>query len=588
MKRFGKLLVPIGMFLLLYTRIVGLDWGLPYPLHPDERNMADAMLRLTCEFDDVTFGENVRNCFNPEFWAYGQLPIYLAFGLAKVMQLIQGTVSESITFIQATMALRWMSVVYSVLTVGVLWKIVKKIRPQLLINSTTATLVGLILIFQPYAVQYAHFGTTESLLMLLSSLVVWQTLQLLESTSIKRVVTMGVLLGIAIATKVSSLTFIGIPIVMLFLHMYSSTGMSKAVKQTARYGLLIVGISVCVFVFLSPQTMLHWADFTNSMRYEISVGNGDLRVFYTRQFEHTIPVVYQFAKVFPYALGLGGLVLFFVGLIGTSWKDKKLVTLKVAFIVLLLPASFVYAKWARFAAPMMPVMTLISILGLSLLNDYILRKSQRVAKIVVVFVAIIIILPGIAYGSVYTSRDVRFTASEWMLENIEPGSDVLIETGNVINLPIRDAAIQGVQRDFTIHVVDFYNIETSLHLQEDLTALYPELDYIVIASRRVFANHTCQFPAMYSDHSIALEKDNALVSGRWPRWCQQKQNDYFFTDTFFTRLFAQQDFQLVATFDSYPRINIGQYALTFRDELAEEAWTVFDHPVIRVYKKSSL
>jgi hypothetical protein len=63
--------------LLFYTRFVGLDWGLPYPMHPDERNMAVSVANLTCKINNVEF--EIKNCLHPHFFAYGQLPLYLAY-----------------------------------------------------------------------------------------------------------------------------------------------------------------------------------------------------------------------------------------------------------------------------------------------------------------------------------------------------------------------------------------------------------------------------------------------------------------------------------------------------------------------------
>jgi hypothetical protein len=45
-----KLPILIVLFLILiYTRFVNIGWGLPYPMHPDERNMAVAVQNLNCE-----------------------------------------------------------------------------------------------------------------------------------------------------------------------------------------------------------------------------------------------------------------------------------------------------------------------------------------------------------------------------------------------------------------------------------------------------------------------------------------------------------------------------------------------------------
>jgi hypothetical protein len=45
-------------------------------------------------------------------------------------------------------------------------------------------------------------------------------------------------------------------------------------------------------------------------------------------------------------------------------------------------------------------------------------------------------------------------------------------------------------------------------------------------------------------------------------------------------------FEKVAEFSTSPKISFfGKTLLEFPDEKTEETWTVFDHPVIRIYKR---
>ena len=76
-----KFPIFIALFLLLfYTRFINIGWGLPYPMHPDERNMANAIQTLNCKFSIFNFQfSNLRECFNPHFFAYGQFPLYLGY-----------------------------------------------------------------------------------------------------------------------------------------------------------------------------------------------------------------------------------------------------------------------------------------------------------------------------------------------------------------------------------------------------------------------------------------------------------------------------------------------------------------------------
>jgi hypothetical protein len=59
-------------------------------------------------------------------------------------------------------------------------------------------------------------------------------------------------------------------------------------------------------------------------------------------------------------------------------------------------------------------------------------------------------------------------------------------------------------------------------------------------------------------------------------------------NSYYANLFSPNShFTQIAEFTSYPQVRIlGKNIIQFPDEMAEETWTVFDHPVVRVYKRS--
>lgn len=674
-----KRVLIIILAILLFTRLLGLSWGLPYPMHPDERNMADAIMRLECDIttavhdtENIIGGVNIENpttsptnttptpttllnklraCMNPEFFAYGQPPLYAAYILIKAWHVTKGAwhivtgawhiatlnLQQSITFTEAVMALRLISVAASIATVMVLYEIARHIamrmskRVQVLFTQNRALII-LALGISPYFIQFSHFGTTESLLMLLYSSIVLFSIRLLEKINIKKIAITSILIGISTSVKISAAVFGVVPafavVIALFrkhnLVIYSpekhnsikhnlvklslgklshiklnsiklnpgklsliKNGIAQDIKQAARYTLLMLFIAVPTALILSPQSILNYQDFFLSMNYEIGIGNGAFRVFYTRQFENTIPVLYHFIKVFPYALGLPQLLLFVGGFFLLPWRDGRINLLRIAFLLYFIPSTFLYTKWTRFMTPVMPVMTVIAVIFMLMIIAALIDKLrlhiQTHGRIVLMSAVILLILPGIAYLSVYTTRDVRFSASEWMIENIPPGSVVMVEEGNVINIPVQTPERTLLYPQFTVALVDLYGADESFQKAADLQRAAESADYIVIASRRMFTSHSCALPQDYSNAYERSRIRNPLVSGKYPDWCQQKRLEYPIVNGFFDSLFADDvsgRFELIHIIESYPRIG----PLEFRDELAEEAWTVFDHPVVRVYR----
>ena len=573
----GKQILVIGLLALLaYSRFINLGWGLPYPMHPDERNMATAIQQLNCQSPVISlnlpksiFGNwepvstwfkiikpfDFLNCFNPHFFAYSQFPLYLGYLIVFILKFFDGDMGFPISFDEAVLSLRLISAVASIINFIIIIKIIN------FIIQKKSLLSYLIIIFSPYAIQFAHFGTTESLLMMFYSGIIYLSLLFIDkniSTS-AFVANSSIVVGLSLATKVSSAIFLIVPFTVLlfsFEELKLKTSLYKSknlfIFFAYRFVSKIIDLSVfafltvVIFIFFSPHNFINFKDFISSMNYESEVALGRSLVFYTRQFFNTVPVLFQLDKIFPYVLGWPIFLMGIIGLIGLNWKDKKINLLRFTFLVYFIPSAFIYAKWSRFMAPILPLITIFAIL-------FLLRiKVINFIKIIIVIIAI---LPGLAYLSVYQNLDVRYKASEWIYKNIPNNSYILFETANVVDVPINNETMKQLN-NYNAVSFNFYDLDISKELQSRLISEIEKADYIFIPSRRIFANH--------------------------PKKTYPVLNKYY-EDLFSGKL----GFEKVAEFDSFPKICLPftNNCLEFPDEEAEETWTVFDHPVIRIYKR---
>lgn len=587
---FGLIIVSI-----IYSRLVGIDWGLPYPMHPDERNMSSAIQGLNCEIQNSTL--KAQNCFNPKFFAYGQLPLYGGYAIVKSYHLIKyQDFNQTISFEEATIALRLISAFSSLLVLFILYRIIAVFFFKKM-SYFESVITVLTLSFVPYAIQFAHFGTTESLLMMLYSLVLYFTLGGIFSTKNKRsIFYSGLLCGVAVGVKLSSAIFVFLPAIAVFVTLFNNR--KKGWRQTLRYIFsvkLILIISFIVGYFVSsPHNIISWGEFVGSIGYESAVALGKAEVFYTRQFFASLPYYFQFVRVFPYTIGGAGLVLFILGFIILSEKGVKWWLIRLAFIVPFLISGLMFAKWSRFLAICYPVMSLI--IGISVVRFYrfLTLNWQAGSKLISGIVVLILILPGVAYLSIYTSEDVRFTVSRWIQENIPDKTTILSETANVVDIPVivpsseyqvpgyTELRTKNYKLGTTYNPIsfDFYNVDTNPQLATDLQKNIATLDYVFVPSRRVFANHTCVVPSTERKQEIL-----DFFSYKTSR-CKDLEKRYPILNAYYRSLFDESKYQQVAKFTSYPRISLlGKTLIEFPDEMSEETWTVFDHPVIRVYKK---
>lgn len=641
--------IAFSIALLVYTRFINLTWSLPYPMHPDERNMVDSITRLDCSdwtqipiqlyrslgyllgisgFSYVpTATSSQLACLHPFFFAYGQLSLYLGWVIAHIIRIVSSN-EAVISFAQSAFALRIISAVASCITTLYMYRILVQLLGRRL-KSLESLSAYLMIILTPVMIQFAHFGTTESLLSMWYTIAVYESLKLIESRSLslKRLVWLGVITGCAVGTKLSGILTSGPPLfalliwmmrkvsdtLSLYRHLSSSDDTSILGVSTHMYKLimlklaqhklmfllacsLFVLIAIVMMIVTSPYNIIAWSDFMGTMSYESGIGMGTYVPFYTRQFYLETPGIFQIIRILPYSHGILMTVAALVGFVTLSWKSSKNNLMRFAMMVVICANIFLFAKWTRFLAPLYPLVTVIGIIGLihvlNLMTKFAKKRNQPVIyRIGLIVFTVLVSVFGFATVSIYSTQDSRISASAWMYTHMKPGAYVLSETANVIDIPISNDEISPKRPpNFGIQNIsfDFYELDTNPSLQASLADHIRRADYIVIPSRRIFYNHTCRSPI--EAVSVTRQKsDFRFIDPRpvhSPEKCAFLRAKYPKLNAYYDDLFSGKlGFVQVAKFTSYPRITIfGHTLIEFPDENAEETSTVFDHPVIRIFK----
>ncbi len=602
-KKINRLLLVLFWLVFLgslfYTRFVNLGWGLPYPMHPDERNMADAIIQLKCQLPVFSFSlpksflgvwPNITswikvqtpfdliNCFNPNFFAYGQLSLYLGYIIALGVKFFDGGMGYPISFSEGVLGLRILSAVSSV---GLAVVVIKTLDSFFESESFFRKIVsGALIVFSPFAIQFAHFGTTESLLMFLYGVIVYLSLSYVgeKIKVIPFVLLTAITFGLSVGTKVSSLVFFPVPVAALIFKKNNRLPIHYQGLLRVLDIVVLFMISMVVFILSSPHDFINWPSFISSITYEKEVALGTIEVFYTRQFFDSIPIAFQLVKIFPFALGLITEIFALLGFFTIGWKDVRVNILRLAFAIYFLPNAFIFAKWTRFMAPVFPILVIFSLIFIFKIFD--LMKSginRAILMPVIVLFVIVMALPGLAYLFVYENPDVRVEASKWIYKNIPNESQIISETANVVDIPIALPTVK-TQNVYRVISFDFYNLDSNRQLQNDLENDLKNSEYIFVPSRRIFENQYCRSEDKFAQLSYASNRCSTL-SAKYPDL--KKYYDGLFDDTL--------GFKKVAEFTSYPTLSINIWGLKFKavfpDETAEETWSVFDHPVIRIYKR---
>ncbi len=507
---FFKLLLIIG---LLLTRLWGINWGGGFHFHPDENNMAWAVDRLS--WDN----------FDPDFFAYGQFPLYLSF------------LTKQLVKVSSHLHLRFWSAIFSVLTVIVGYLLAKNIFK----NQKWAMITSLLLIFTPGLIQMAHFGTTESLLTFVGISLAYLAVKYYDTEKIRYLILSSLIAAIGMASKLNAILFLLGPFLAI------------VIKPKRFRRLIPWGISLTILtLFFSPYYLIEFQDFWGTFRYESNLARGLTRVFYMRQFINTQPFLFQFKKVLPWVLGLPMFTFLIVGL-GISglritsyvFKKRKFKILNSNFYLLastFLPwfifNSLLFAKWTRFITPILPFLVLFIVFSL---------KKLSITGYQLLVAIFILILPGILFMKIYFQPDIRIQACQWINENLPESSTIVYEGGNIIDLP-------ELNHDkFETINIDFYHLDLEEDQQEKLSSAINQADYFLSPSRRMFTNH------------LRLPKGYPITAGFY--------QDLFSGDLGFSKMRTFRPFGPVGRF------------LLGSDLNSEETWTVFDHPTLRLWKK---
>lgn len=506
----SRKIIILLIILTLFTRFYGLNWGNGNYFHPDENNMATALSQLSWTSN-----------LNPHFFSYGQFPLYLGYLSLSILGLAN-------SFSNSIFILRLWSAIFSILSVLLLFYINKNL------TKTNYYLLPLLAIFTPGLIQLAHFGTTESLLILVFLANILLGIKYLQKPGLLYIFIAAFITGLGLGSKLTAI-FFAAPILIAILFKNLNL---KFLLLTIYFGLLTIFFAL----ISSPYSLIEFSDFKSAISYESQVATGSLKVFYTNQFLHTTPYLYQLINIFPYALGLPVFILsvfsIFYLFFHTKYRipDTKYLVIFFPAIVYFIYNGQLYTKWFRFMSPIFFLFLIPAALFLNLL----LQKKRVIGKIVLT----LCLLPGVIFYSLYFNSDIRLTASLWMNDNLPPNSTILSEAGNVVNIPTPNHTL-------SVDNFDFYNLDSNPDRPRQLITSISKSEYILIPSRRIFMNQ-------YSSHP---------------------QRSFPISQKYYQSLFnGDLGYQLIKVFKP-------SSSFFLDSELAEETYSVFDQPTIRLYKK---
>jgi len=514
---FHYFVLAIILIFATYLRFNNLNWDQGLTLHPDERNIIAAVTRLSWP-----------KKINPEFYAYNGFPLFLIDISSQLVSKLTNNPSYLNDWGKISFIARFHSALFSLFSVYLFYLISKLVfnkKIALISAFLAATTVGFI--------QHAHYGVTESLLVLELLGLTYLSIKFLKTKNQKFFLLMAIVLGISIGTKTSALSFALIPFIsVLMIH-------KLKLKTLIKFFIFLV-FTFLVFFIVSPNTIIYFDEFLTSMNYERAVVNGKQTIFYTMQFIDTIPYLFQIRNL----VWLSSPILVFTAGWGIYLllKNRKRYLVIWPFLIYSL-VYFIYigswyAKFNRYLLPFIPVMILLASLTINHL------KNHKFYKLILIILLLVNGVWSLSFLKIFRKEHTRITASNWIEKNIADQSTILVEEWDERLPKTTGSSISYQHRTLKLYQLD--NMEKF----KTLTSQLAEGDYLIIASRRLYK-------------SIP----------RSPNHPHTKQ--------YYKLLFEEQlGYKQVAQFNSYPNF----LGIEIKDDGIEETFRVFDHPTIIVFE----
>jgi hypothetical protein len=364
----------------------------------------------------------------------------------------------------------------------------------------TATTALVLSSFSVGFIQYAHFATFEMWLTVFTFVLLYTTLKYILTKKITFFLSSTILLGLLISIKISSLVLIPLfLLIFILVDIYEIKKKKKfsflKIEKIILKVFILLAISAVIVFSTSPFYWLDYPSFISSINYESSVALGTMPVFYTQGFKDSIPIIYQFLKVYPFILNPFITLTFVLTLpfiFINIFKNKNILVLTVIifFAVLFFSQAFLFVKWVRYYIPTLPFIYIL----LSFAFSKLLKTHKKTQKRVVLGILYTLIISSFIFSfsffvTVLKNTDTRVDAFNWAEKNIQKQSSILSESYDLGIIPFN-------QNFKNITLFNFYDLETDPLKKSELQELIKTTDYVVLPSQRIFKDRL-QNPKLY-------------------------------------------------------------------------------------------
>jgi hypothetical protein len=416
------LLVILAGAVLL--RLRGIDWGLPYPYHPDEGSIL---------FHALGFGTGD---LNPHWFRWPSLMMYGMFGVYGVYYVagrLLGIFGAPLDLVRSYLTDlspfwlmgRYVSAAAGVATVGVAHSLGSRAQ-----GRSVGIISALFLAVAYLHVRDSHYATPDVAAALMASVSLLFSVRACSTGKAKDLILSGLLAGLAASAKYTGgLAAAGT--VAAFVELARA-------RKTSVPTLAAAG-AACVLGFVAgtPYSVLSWGEFSSDVTRQFTM------VSRAGVAQEASSFWAGLREIFTESLGRGvGYPLVALAAIGSLLPGRTprptrtvLTTYVLAFLVVM---SLLTVKRSTYLTPALPAVAVLAALGLETVLTRATGKREGAARwltgIAAVAFASVAVMPSVRFGEALEEVDTRTRSKHWIETTLPEGARVATEEyGPVLN-----------------------------------------------------------------------------------------------------------------------------------------------------------
>lgn len=554
-----KLLFVAIVFFAFGLRVYGINWDQNQHLHPDERFLTMVGMAMNMPESFGQYLDPARSSLNPyhtnfTFFVYGTLPLTLTKVVTNILQL------ESYNLF--TLVGRFLSALFDIGTLIFIYLLAKLWVRRYNLDEKLPILSAFFYSIAVLPIQQAHFFVNDSFLTFFVLGSFYFATRLTNKSTFADYIFIFLsagFFGLGLATKINIIYILPLITAMIFFRQGKQQQNLRWPQKIIMMGLFIIIAYFSIRLgdpkFFSTGNIFDFSinpQFIANLQQLLSLNNSESLYPPGVQWIGKSPL-FPLVNVVFFGLGLPYFLFSLFGLyVFVQTKKREFVFIALWILVFFTYQSFQYVKTMRYFLILYPFFAILTAFGYINLAKIVSKRNLWVFHFLAF--AAILIWP-LSFLSIYTRPHSRVAASSWIHQNIAEGSFLAGEHWDDL-LPLPVLGVES--RSFTSEPLPVFDQDTPEKWQK-IREILSRSDYYIISSNRAYA------------HIINLVD-------RYPRQSQ-----------FYKDLFAgKTEFVKIKEFTSYPTFPLCFMLLCFmiNDQWADEAFTVYDHPKVMIFKKN--